>query len=32
LYDAAKEKLVKDEWIKEGKAKIDRLPVDLAAK
>jgi transcription initiation factor TFIIB len=32
LYYAAKEKLVKDEWIQEGKAKIDRLPVDLAAK
>jgi len=30
LYYAEKEKLVKEEWIKEGKAKLDRLPVDSA--
>lgn len=28
LYYTEKEKLVKDEWVKEGKAKIDRLPVE----
>jgi len=29
LYYAEKEKLVKQEWIEEGKAKLDRLPPDL---
>ena len=28
LMYADKEKLVKEEWIKEGKAKLDRLPVE----
>ena len=28
LYYADKEKLVKEEWIKDGKAKLDRLPVE----
>lgn len=28
LYFAEKEKLVKEQWIKDGKAKLDRLPND----
>lgn len=28
LYYADREKLVKEEWIKDGKAKLDRLPVE----
>lgn len=28
LYYAEKEKLVKEEWIKDGKAKLERLPVE----
>ncbi|KIP08353.1 hypothetical protein PHLGIDRAFT_69548 [Phlebiopsis gigantea 11061_1 CR5-6] len=28
LYYADKEKLVKEEWVKEGKAKLERLPVE----
>ena len=28
LYYAVREKLVKEEWIKDGKAKLDRLPVE----
>ena len=32
LYYADKEKLVKDEWIKEGKAKLERLPVESGSK
>ena len=28
LYYTEKEKLVKEDWIKEGKAKLDRLPVE----
>ena len=28
LYYSVKEKLVKEEWIKEGRAKLDRLPVE----
>ncbi|THH17751.1 hypothetical protein EW146_g3126 [Bondarzewia mesenterica] len=32
LYFAEKEKLVKEEWIKEGKANLDRLPVDQTTK
>ncbi|KAI0029930.1 transcription initiation factor IIB [Vararia minispora EC-137] len=31
LYYADREKLVKKEWIKEGKAVMDRLPADAAA-
>ena len=30
LYYADKEKLVKEEWLKDGKAELDKLPVDLA--
>ena len=29
-FVAEKEKLVKEEWIKEGKAKMERLPVETA--
>ena len=32
LYYADKEKLVKDEWIKEGRAKLERLPVESGSK
>jgi len=32
LYYAEKEKLVKDVWIKEGKADLSRLPVDNSSK
>jgi len=32
LYYAEKEKLVKEEWIASGKAKMDRLPFDNSAK
>lgn len=32
LYYAEKEKLVNDEWIQEGKAKLDRLPIDNGPK
>jgi transcription initiation factor TFIIB len=32
LYYADKEKLVKAEWIKDGKARFDSLPLDLTAK
>jgi len=32
LYYADKEKLVKEEWIKEGKAKLERLPLDTSSK
>jgi len=32
LYYAHREKLVKEEWITEGKAKMDRLPVDQLVK
>ena len=28
LYYADKEKLVKEEWVKDGKAKLDRLPIE----
>jgi transcription initiation factor TFIIB len=28
LYYLEKEKLVKEEWIKEGRADLDRLPVE----
>ncbi|KAA1473428.1 cyclin-like protein [Dentipellis sp. KUC8613] len=31
LYYAEREKLVKEEWIKEGKASMERLPMDQAA-
>jgi transcription initiation factor TFIIB len=30
LYYADKEKLVKEEWLKDGKAELDKLPIDLA--
>lgn len=30
LYYAEKEKLVKEEWIKEGRAKLDRLPLEFS--
>lgn len=30
LYYSVKEKLVKEEWIKEGRAKLERLPVESA--
>ena len=30
LYYADRQKLVKDEWIKEGKVSMDRLPVETA--
>jgi transcription initiation factor TFIIB len=30
LYYADRQKLVKDEWIKEGKVNMDRLPVETA--
>jgi len=32
LYYAERVKLVKEEWIKEGKASMDRLPVDQSSK
>jgi len=32
LYYAEKEKLVKKEWIDEGKADMDKLPAEHAAK
>ncbi|CCM00438.1 uncharacterized protein FIBRA_02470 [Fibroporia radiculosa] len=32
LYYAEKEKLVKEEWVKEGKADLSRLPVDSFSK
>lgn len=32
LYYAEREKLVKEEWIKDGKASLDRLPVDNSTK
>lgn len=32
LYYNVKEKLVKEEWIKDGKAKLDRLPLDTTSK
>ncbi|KIY52326.1 cyclin-like protein [Fistulina hepatica ATCC 64428] len=31
LYYAEKEKLVKEQWIKDGKAKMERLPFDAAS-
>jgi len=32
LYYGAKEKLVKEEWIADGRAKMERLPVDQSAR
>ncbi|KAI0060851.1 cyclin-like protein [Artomyces pyxidatus] len=32
LYYAEREKLVKEEWIKEGKASLDRLPIEQSSK
>ncbi|KAI0797005.1 cyclin-like protein [Abortiporus biennis] len=32
LYYAEKEKLVKEDWIKDGKARLDRLPLDTSSK